>query len=387
MARVGARCRAYEPAGVVVEPFEAHQQQVGERLGQRSVDVGQPGVEQLLGEECVAGSTAYDREQALAVEGFGAMRVDQVDDVGIVERLELDAAYARQAHPFRQGLAQGVAPVEVVGAITHDDVHGTVESVGQHEADEVPGRGVGPVGVLDHQEQRLVGGERVESGDDRGEQLGALDAVSGRGRGPRQERPESREAGGQLIALAVVDGGECLGERLVGRCAVAEVEAVPGQHAVTGGTRSGAELTQQPGLADAGVAADQHDVASIGVGHAGSLKQLLELADTSDEGRGGRPVVGHVVNHGGLDRQRNDRHTCAVRPTVMLTRRTTTPRRALRVRRGANPVRSRSWRAISDRAKAAARWRLTSRGTKVSGLRIMSPESSYEVDPHIGRVT
>ncbi len=182
-------------------------------------------------------------------------------------------------------------------------------------------------------------------------------------------------------------GGECLGERLVGRCAVAEVEAVAGQHAVAGGARPCAELTQQPGLADAGVAADQHDVASIGVGHAGGLEQLLELADTSDEGCRGRPVVGHVVNHVGLDRQRDDGHTCAVRPTVMLTRRTTRPRRALRVRRGANPVRSRSWREISDRARAAAWWRLTSRGTNCSGLRIMSPESSYEVAPHIGRVT
>ena len=54
-----------------------------------------------------------------------------------------------------------------------------------------------------------------------------------------------------------------LGEREVGQRAVAEVEAVPGDHAPALVDREVAQLHQQPGLADAGVTG-QHDVHRLG---------------------------------------------------------------------------------------------------------------------------
>jgi hypothetical protein len=75
-----------------------------------------------------------------------------------------------------------VAAVEVVGAVGRDDRHRVVERAREQEAEQVPGRLVGPVGVLDHQEHRGVSSGRVEERVHRTEQLGPVGAGLGLGR-------------------------------------------------------------------------------------------------------------------------------------------------------------------------------------------------------------
>ena len=256
---IGARRRTDQPAGVVVQPIEPHEQQVGERLGQGGVGVGEAGIEQLLGEERVARGPAHDGEQALVAQLVGSLAADERDDIGVGERLELDAAHTGQPHPFGERLAQGMASVEIVGAVADHDVHRAAEAAGQHEADQVAGRRIRPVRVLDHEQQRTRRREDLQRSDDGGEQLGALDAVRGRRR--RQQWTERRQPGRELGALVLVERTERLGERLVRRGTVAEVEAVARQHVVPGDAGAGAELAQEAGLADPGVAADQDELA------------------------------------------------------------------------------------------------------------------------------
>ena len=68
-----------------------------------------------------------------------------------------------QAHPLRDLATERVAAVEVVGAVGHDE-RDARHRTGEEEAEHVAGGLVGPVGVLDHDEDRGAlgdGGEEV----------------------------------------------------------------------------------------------------------------------------------------------------------------------------------------------------------------------------------
>ena len=76
-----------------------------------------------------------------------------------------------------------------------------------------------------------------------------------------QEPEQGRVAPGDLVeevGQLTGDAAGDLGEGEVGKGAVGEVEAVPGQHPPAGVVPAVAQLGQQPGLADAGVAGQEH---------------------------------------------------------------------------------------------------------------------------------
>jgi hypothetical protein len=380
LAAVGDGGCPHEAARVLVETVEAHQQQVAQRLGQRAGLVVEPRVEQLLDEEGVARGALHDRLELVAGEPAGRAQAHQGGDIGVGERLELDAADAGQPHPLGDGLPQRVPAVQVVGPVAHDDVHGAAEPLREDVPDEMARGGVGPVRVLDDEQQRLVDREGVERADEGREQLGPLDPRPGGGRRPGQQRTERRETPGQAVADVVGQPCERLRERLVGQRAVAEVEAVAGHDAVTGLAGAEPQLAEQPGLADAGVSAEQHDVARVGIGHPRVAEQQVELATAADQGGRGVPVVRHAPHHGGGHRQPGSRrgHTCAVRPVAHAASLRRSPRWAPGRRLGATSARA------ARAARARARWRSISRGTKDSGSMIMCPASDPEAGPHIG---
>ena len=169
--RSGARHRADDRGRLVVEPVDAHQQQFGQCLRQHRVGAG---VTEFLGVERVARCPPDDRPE-LGTCGFAAAGPDQVDDVTVGERAELEAADARHPGPLRDRLPQRMAPVQVVGAVADDEVHRVGEPAGQQEPQQLAGGAVRPVRVLDDQQQRLVDREQVEPRDHGGEQLGAVD--------------------------------------------------------------------------------------------------------------------------------------------------------------------------------------------------------------------
>ncbi len=383
-AAARARRGAYDEAGVVVESVEPDEEQVGESLGQGRLDVGEAGVDELLGVERVAGGAAYDRLDAFIGEVTGTASRDERAYVGVRQRAQLDAAHAREAYPLGDGLAQRVATVQVVGAIAHDDVHGLAEGVGEDVADQVTGGAVCPVDVFDDEQDRAVRGQVVEAGDDRREELGAVDLVGLVDGLAGQQRCEGGKSDGQLVALGLVEDVERLDEGLERQVAVAEVEAVPDEHTMTGGVGAIDELAEESGLADAGVSTEEDGVTAAAVGDAGRGEQLLELGGSPDQRIDGTPVGGHAPHDAGVNRlfvSRASRHESRTRDASQ--RSCSEPRtRTLgsSLRQGVHWVSDGVGRRVSTSRR---RWR--SARTNASGWRIMLRSSPSEVGPHIGR--
>ena len=211
--------------------------------------------------------------------------------------------------PLRGGGAQRVAAVQVVGAVRRHDPDRAAEAPGEQEGEQVARRPVGPVDVLDDEQQRPVGHEVLQRGVQRLEEVGPVEGV-GRvgvpagGPGAAGEQPAAglqvgqrrvglRQPGGDL---RVVGGqpAEDLGEREVGQRAVAEVEAVAHQGAPAGVGRAVDELGEQPGLADAGVTAEQHE---RGARHAASSSPAGRPSRSASRSSScSRPCSGCIVS-------------------------------------------------------------------------------------------
>ena len=256
-------------AGAVVEAVEAHQQHVGQLGGHVSAG-GPRRPDQLLDEEGVALGPVDDLGDArLADRGVAVDQVDEEAHVGVAERLDLHALDSAQPRPLRDLRPQRVAPVQVVGAVGHDQPHRPREGSGEQEAQHVARRLVGPVRVLDDHEQRAALGHRLEQVVDGGEDVAAVEGlvlVAVVGGAEPSARLEAGEGGvtlgharGHLRPLRE-DAPEDLGEGEVGQRPVGQVEAVAGQHQPALAERDVAQLGQQPGLADARVAGEEHGV-------------------------------------------------------------------------------------------------------------------------------
>ena len=257
----------HDGACVVLEAVEPHQQQVGEVVGQAGAVRALAGADELLGEERVALGTADDRVQVALGQRAGQERSDEAAHVPVRQRVDLDAVHARDPDPLGGGRAQRVTAVEVVGAVGREHDDGPAEGAGEEEGEQVTGRAVGPVHVLDHDEHRPLLGEVVERAVDRVEEVGALEVLGGLGGGSgdqpaaRLEVREHRTVAGQLgdhLGPVAREPAEQLGEGEIGQRAVAEVQAVPDQRLPAGRPGAGHELAQQPGLADPRVADQQH---------------------------------------------------------------------------------------------------------------------------------
>ena len=260
--------RADHLARGVVEPVEPDQQHVGEVVGHPAARPG-GGADELLDEERVALGAVDDRRRAPARSGpratSSAIRARTASSGSGDERDAVDAA---QPGPLGDLAAQRVAAVQVVGAVRRHDRHRAGEGPGEQEAEHVAGRLVGPVGVLDDEQQRRLGrrppraararprtgrrgrGRRSSSRAVAGPSPGAR-AGAGPGRGAGR-RPRRRSPGRSASSRPSTSENGQVGQR-----AVAEVEAVAGDDLPALGEGEVAQLGQQPGLADAGVAGEQ----------------------------------------------------------------------------------------------------------------------------------
>ncbi len=310
-------------AGAVVEPVEVHQQHVGE-LGGHVSPGGPGGADQLLDEERVALGAVDDLGDArLGDRRVLVDRVDQQAHVGVGEGVDLDPLDPTQASPLGDLRAQRVPAVEVVGAVGHDEPHGTGEGPGEEEAQHVAGRLVGPVRVLHDDEQRAVLGQRLEQVVDGGEDVAAVEGlvlVAVVGGAQASARLEAGEGGVTLgharrrLRPLREDAPEDLGEGEVGQRPVGQVEAVAGEHQPALAERDVAQLGQQSRLADARVAGEEHGVrrAVCGRANAEPGDQVLQLGIASDEaGAAGGGHVGHCGlphrHRGGASRSRGHR--------------------------------------------------------------------------------
>ncbi len=175
--------------GVVVELVEPDQQEVGKGLRQRARP--QRGrLHQLLGEEGVALRPLDDAAHRPLGERVRVQRPDEGPDVVVGEPGQVEPGHARQPGPLGDGRTQGMAAVQVVAAVGRHDRDGGVEAAGEQEAEHLAGRPVGPVHVLDDEQQRSGAAQLLEGRVDRGEQVGPV----------------------EVLGVGVVDGAGLLGQ-------------------------------------------------------------------------------------------------------------------------------------------------------------------------------
>lgn len=202
-----------------------------------------------------------------------------------------------------------MAPVQLVRAVRADQQHLRGPDGPGQEGDQVPGRPVGPVQVLDHQHQRAFGGEPGEEAGDQLEQVtpvwiqGQLGAAVSAQAGPDVAGP--RRPGGEPAQLGQEPGElpfvpverrravpaqyltQYGGERRERQPLLAELQALADEDLIAPGDRVPAELLDQPGLAYPGLAADQQRRRLVGTDPLQRVAQDGEFGLTADEGGAG----------------------------------------------------------------------------------------------------
>ncbi len=233
---------------------------------------------------------------------------------------DVETFHPREPDELGEQGTQGMTPVQVVGAVGADDEQPLVGQPRQHEAQQVAGRGVGPVQVLEHEQHRGdVVRHRVQCRQDGlVERHPLLGVVAGQllhaaGEPLQHGPPGARLANGRCRGALDVRGAlghtgagdvdERLGERQVGQAAGAQVDAVPDDGDEPTLARVSDQLSGEPGLADAGVAGHEH---AGGRARERLLEQLLEpgeLTGPADERRAGadRRHTGDRATQGGRD--------------------------------------------------------------------------------------
>ncbi len=195
-----------------------------------------------------------------------------------------------------QGRHQRMPPVDLcVPVDAHHQQAGTLQ-LATHEAQQGQRRRVRPVQVVEDQQQRAAGGRRPQEGRQAVEQLeaGHLRLDRRRAGQVRQTVADVRgqlgDVGGtraQVVAqrrrVAGLDvGADHLDPGPEGGCALSLPAAAP-QHPGATRCRLGGQLLGQPGLADSGLAGQQHHPAVTGASGIQVGGERGQLALTTDE--------------------------------------------------------------------------------------------------------
>lgn len=285
------------------EGFDADEEEVAQGVGEPGVAAGAGGDGEFLDEEGVALGAGEDLVDG-GVVGFGGEDSGELaGDLGAVEAGQFEALDGAQPVEFGEEGPERVAPVDVVGAVAGEDEEAAGAQGAEEVGDEAAGGGVGPVQVLDDEDDGAGGGEVFEeTGGQVEEAGGAFLAGAGEG-GFAEVGQEPGEfallpggAGGELLGEQAAQGAQHGGERGEGQSfgAALHAGAEGDEGPVSGGF--GGELLQEPGLADAGLAADQQ-----GPGFSCPyLRQRpaegVEFCGASDEDRADR-LVFHAGEH------------------------------------------------------------------------------------------
>ena len=269
------------------------------------VDRGQVGadVPQQLGEE-----------QGVALgpqpEGVHDLGLGQDADHGVpgdaVEHLVADVGVARQVG--EEG-GHGVGPVDRRVAVDAHDHHRDLAGGGQHVLEE-PDRGaVGPVEVVDDDEE---GGGRGQLGDQSGSGVEQLPPVVGEGRHVR--RPGA-QGGGDVGQHAVLRhhvggrGGGRPGQQLGDGCVRGRGVRGTGapQHAPTVADHLPSQPFDERGLAHPRLTGQDNDLAVPVHGSTPRLAQLLNVRLAADEGGKVAPIALGSIHGGPTDTGRHPR--------------------------------------------------------------------------------
>ncbi len=276
--------------------LEADEQHVGKAAGH--ADRGRVrGRHQLLGVEGVALGAFDDAVHGGVRQRPVPQRADQPGDVGVRQGTQLEALHGGQPHQLGEQGTERMPAVQVVRPVRGEHretvARGPAGRPVQHapaeqEPQQVPGGLVGPVQVLQDQQQRR---DVRQLGEQRGHALEEAQPRPVR-RPPvvraAAEQPVGHRVGGQHGGEPLVGGqrAEDLGERQIGQTDVAQVHAVPGEHGGPGRRGPAGDLVQGPGLAHPGVPGDEHRASLTGTGALQDAGEAGEFVLAADERAG-----------------------------------------------------------------------------------------------------
>ena len=227
-ARARDGSQAQDGLGGRSQRLDAQHERIGD-VGGQALAGGGGG--QLLGEERVALGAG---EQLVDEARLGPAPEDPRqlrDDLLAREALQSDALDDRGALGFGQQRSEGMAAVQLVGAVRGDQQHALVARVAHEEGQEVARGAVGPVDVLEDEHQGLRLGQASQEGEQELEHATLRERALGAGLGRVELGQQRRQARGGAAELAGVEAAQRADDRRVGQLAVAEVDAVAGQHA------------------------------------------------------------------------------------------------------------------------------------------------------------
>jgi hypothetical protein len=278
------------------QPLHAQHQRVAQRVRRRAAPV-EAGGEELLAVQRVAARTAPEPLQQLGFRGRAENVRQLVGQLGVRERRECDPSCPRVALELGQQRSQWMPAVHLVGPVGADDQHALGLQAAPEERQRRARRAIRPVQVLDQQQHGLAGAEPVEQRQQALEQPALRAALAiglgrllGRDREPREQRGDRRAHGLRERRVARARERAQRGdERDVGQLALAEVDAVAGQHERTGLNGSLLDLGEQARLADARVAGHERQRRPPVGGVDQRGLELRQLGGAADQARARDP--------------------------------------------------------------------------------------------------
>ena len=148
---------------------------LADRSGQPSGAVGN---RQLFEEECIPAAAADDLRDDRRARWQVRHRADQLRGCVGVEGAEIDSLHARLTGDLDEERQDRVVALELVGPDCPDEQDTGRRQAANAEVEQVAGRPVGPLQVLDHHDDRPVGRLGLETVQDRFEQTRAPDLTS-----------------------------------------------------------------------------------------------------------------------------------------------------------------------------------------------------------------
>ncbi len=216
-----------------------------------------------------------------AVRSGGAHREPLLDVVGS-QAGEVDPHCARRARQLAHAVDESRGRIGPGRSNRGEEQDAGALELGGHVLDQTQAGRIGPLEVVDHRHHQTIGGgQHVAHAGVQAQPVGVGHLGELGGRGGRQQAgdqvarqgPRPLELAPDLHTGPVGGAGGRLGT------------AAPGHHRLR---EPEDELLDQPGLADAGLAGEDHRAASTGGGLGGGAEQRVELALAPDEG----PIVG-----------------------------------------------------------------------------------------------
>ncbi len=214
-------------------------------------------------------------------------------DIVAVESFEIDPLGPPAALELGEPRPERMAPAELVGAECGDDRDAGHTQLVDEIREQVARRSIGPVQILDEEEQWFVERESLEQAEHDLEEaaraagcvtLGVDTRSLELGHQPRElGRRGTGVRANSTGAVLAHESPQHLHHRPEGRAGIAEIDARSGEHPPPG--HAGCELPQEPGLADSGLAADDDRRHFARRGAGGRGFEALQWPGPSDERR------------------------------------------------------------------------------------------------------